>query len=134
MRRFSALLLLLAACDSGGQGGPAQFQRFNPGPAPAELAQGERLFNTYCTSCHGFYGKDEGLGPALLDTLYLAPRLADASIEQAILNGVPQTHWHFGAMPKVARVGPPEIQQVIPYVRWLQARAAEDPNVRKSGS
>lgn len=126
--------VLLAACDGGNQGGPEAYRRFNPGKPPAEMAQGERLFNTYCASCHGYYGRGEGLGPALLDTLYLAPRLPDASIESAVANGVPQTHWRYGAMPKVTRVGPAEVREIIPYVRWLQQRAGEDPNVRKPGS
>ncbi len=118
-------LLLLAACGGNGGGGPAAYLAFNPGRAPAELAQGERLFNTYCASCHGYYGRGEGLGPALLDTLYLAPRLADAAVEAAILHGVPQTHWRYGAMPKVGRMGPEEARLVIPYLRWLQERAAD---------
>jgi mono/diheme cytochrome c family protein len=128
------LAVLLTACGGGSEGGPEAFRRFTPGKAPAELAQGERLFNTYCTSCHGYYGRGEGLGPALLDTLYLAPRLPDASIENAVLNGMPQTHWRFGAMPRVARVGAAEVRSIIPYMRWLQLRAGEDPNIRKPGS
>jgi mono/diheme cytochrome c family protein len=134
-RAWLGLALGLAACGGGGnEGGPPAFRMFNPGKAPAELAQGERLFNTYCTSCHGYYGKGEGLGPSLLDTLYLAPRLPDAAIENAVTNGVPQTHWRYGAMPKVARVGPAELRDIVPYVRWLQQRADADPNIRKSRS
>lgn len=134
-RAMLGLILALAGCGGGGgDGGPPAFRLFNPGKAPAELSQGERLFNTYCASCHGYYAKGEGLGPSLLDTLYLAPRMADAAIELAITNGVPQTHWRYGAMPKVARVGPAELRDLIPYVRWLQQRAGEDPTIRKSRS
>lgn len=134
MRRSAVgLIAVLAACSTGGEGGPEAFRLFNPGKAPPELSQGERLFNTYCTSCHGYYGKGEGLGPALLDTLYLAPRLPDASIENAVLFGMPQTHWRFGAMPKVARVGPADLREIIPYMRWLQQRAGEDPQLRNPG-
>jgi mono/diheme cytochrome c family protein len=115
--------LLLAIGCGGSSDGVARFQTFNPGPAPAQLRQGERLFNTYCASCHGYYGRGEGLGPPLLDTLYTRSRLPDQAIRSAVEQGVNQRHWHYGAMPRVPRMGPAQVDEIIPYVRWLQQRA-----------
>jgi mono/diheme cytochrome c family protein len=123
MRRGRAgilLLPLLGACGAQGSGVRARYQDFNPGKAPAEYHQGEMIFNTYCMSCHGLYGRGEGLGPALLDTLYRPDRLTDDAVLAAVERGVSQHNFHFGAMPPVKRITPAEAQLVLGYVRWLQ--------------
>lgn len=117
-----ALMLQLSGCDSGGEG-PVALRGFRPGPAPASLARGERIFNTYCSSCHGQHGTGQGLGPPLLDTLYLPGRLSDTAIYQAVEQGVKQTHWNYGAMPKTPRVRRRDVEEIIPYLRWLQERS-----------
>jgi mono/diheme cytochrome c family protein len=117
-----ALMLLLSGCDSGGEG-PVALRGFRPGPAPDSLAHGERIFNTYCSSCHGLHGTGQGLGPPLLDTLYLAGRLPDQAIYEAVERGVKQTHWNYGAMPKTPRVRRGDVEEIIPYLHWLQQRA-----------
>jgi mono/diheme cytochrome c family protein len=114
--------VVLAGCG-GSTEGPAAFRTFNPGRTPEALQHGERLFNTYCMSCHGRHGKGEGLGPPLLDTLYAPGRLADEAIYQAVERGVNQKNWHFGAMPKNQRIGPAEVSEIVPYIRWVQGRA-----------
>jgi mono/diheme cytochrome c family protein len=124
MRRIGLLGLLLCwACENGG-GTPGAFSSFQPGPTPPALHQGEVFFNTYCLSCHGLHGTGEGLGPALLDTLFLADRLSDEQMLGAVERGVPQTHFHYGAMPPVKRLSREQTAEIIGYVRWLQARAA----------
>lgn len=121
-RLAGTVLLALVAC--GGQAeGPIAFRNFNPGPTPEALRRGERIYNTYCMSCHGRHGKGEGLGPPLLDTLYAPARLPDEAIYIAVERGVNQNHWHYGAMPKNQRIGRPEVSQIIPYLRWVQQRA-----------
>jgi len=119
---WTLAFVMLAGCGGSGEG-PAAFRNFNPGPTPEALRRGERLFNTYCISCHGRHGKGEGLGPPLLDTLYAAERLADQAIYDAVERGVNQKHWHYGAMPKNQRIGRPEVSEIIPYIRWIQERA-----------
>ncbi len=47
-----AALALLAGCE----GRPNARSDFEPGPVPAELAEGERLFNDNCARCHGMLG------------------------------------------------------------------------------
>ena len=120
---------VLLACWAmvGCGGGSDGYRSFNPGPTPAELHQGEVLFNTYCMSCHGGYGRGEGLGPPLIDSIYLPSRLADEAIFAAVERGVSQHNFHFGAMPPVKRIGRAETALIIPYVRWLQQRAATTP-------
>jgi mono/diheme cytochrome c family protein len=117
-----AAAVVLAGCG-GSTEGPAAFRNFNPGPTPEALRHGERIFNTYCISCHGRHGKGEGLGPPLLDTLYAPGRLADEAIYNAVERGMNQTYWHYGAMPKNQRIGRAEVSEIIPYIRWVQERA-----------
>jgi len=116
------LVALLSACGSSG-GAETAWSRFRPGPTPPELHRGEVLFNTYCISCHGLHGTGEGLGPALLDSLYAPARLPDDLIYLAVERGVPQQHFHYGAMPPVKRLDREQVAAIIPYLRWLQAKA-----------
>jgi mono/diheme cytochrome c family protein len=118
-----ALLLALSACGGEVHGASARWIGFNPGPAPAELHRGEVVFNTYCMSCHGLHGRGEGLGPPLLDSVFVPSRLPDDAMLAAVERGSPQTNYHFGAMPPVQRVTPADAVEVISYVRWLQRRA-----------
>jgi mono/diheme cytochrome c family protein len=114
------LVLLLVGCGGSSQEGAAAFRGFDPGPAPDSLRRGQMLYNTYCVSCHGLYGTGQGLGPPLLDTLYRPAQMPDEAVYQAVERGVKQRHWHYGAMPKLLRVEPAEVREIIPYLRWLQ--------------
>jgi mono/diheme cytochrome c family protein len=124
---------LLLACDSS-SAGSAPYQAFTPGIERAERHRGEVLYNSYCISCHGRNGRGEGLGPRLLDTLYTPARLPDEAIYAAVQNGVNRKHWNFGAMPKVQRIGRPEVGEIIPYIRWLQQRAGLIDSASAGGS
>jgi mono/diheme cytochrome c family protein len=124
LQTTTILLLLLTACGGGGDSsGP--YARFTPGPTPPELRRGEVVFNTFCMSCHGRYARGEGLGPSMLDSLFLPGRLSDEAFVRAVGQGVPQSNYHFGAMPPVKPVGPADIPEITRYVRWLQQRARE---------
>lgn len=117
------LAVVLTGCGGSGGEGAARFQGFNPGRAPDSLRHGEMIYNTYCISCHGRHATGQGLGPPLLDTLYAPQRMSDNAIYQAVERGVNQTHWHYGAMPKLQRVGRADVGEIIAYLRWLQGRA-----------
>jgi mono/diheme cytochrome c family protein len=113
---------LLLACGGSGEGsGP--YMSFNPGPAPPEAHRGEVVYNTFCMSCHGRHGRGEGLGPALLDTNFAPTRVSEAAFYQAIERGVPQTNYHYGAMPPLKPVTRADATEVFRYVRWLQEQA-----------
>jgi mono/diheme cytochrome c family protein len=94
-----------------------------PGPVPAEHERGERLYNSYCLSCHGRNGRGDGLGPPIVDSLFLPAITPDDRFFTAVRQGVNQRDYNYGAMPPLNRVSDPEIQAIVGYVRWLQARA-----------
>jgi len=87
-------------------------------PTASDLATGEKVFNTYCSRCHGLEGTG-GMGPRLA-----TPRLRRARDEAAILdillNGIPGT-----AMMAAFWLSNPEMQQVAAYVRSLGQRPEE---------
>lgn len=118
------LTLPLAACAAEG-GASVALAGFNPGAPPAEMRHGAALFGSYCSSCHGAFGTGQGLGPPLLDTLYLVPGFDDAAVAAAVTTGVRQRHWSYGAMPPVARVTQADLPAIIGYVRWVQQRWQE---------
>jgi mono/diheme cytochrome c family protein len=125
----AAALVCLAACTE--RNGP--YAAFVPGTAPPEVHRGEVVFNTYCVSCHGRFGRGEGLGPPMLDAYFLPGQLPDEAWTRAITRGTPQARYHYGAMPPVKPVGPPDIPEVIRYVRWLQQRAGDMGFVKPTG-
>jgi mono/diheme cytochrome c family protein len=116
-------LLLLLGCGETGRSHTA-FSKFDPGRAPPEFQRGERLYNSYCQSCHGLYGRGEGLGPPLLDSMYSSSVLPDEAIFIAVERGVRQHNFNFGAMPPVKRLSRPETEPVVGYIRWLQGASA----------
>lgn len=119
--RGGLVAVALLACGGGSSGGNVSMAAYNPGRTPTALQRGAALYGSYCASCHGALGKGQGLGPPLLDTLFLPGRISDDRMTSAILAGSPQRHWSYGAMPPVTRVDPAEVSQVVAYVRWLQS-------------
>ena len=114
-----AALPLLAACE----GRPAVRPDFDPGPVPAELADGERLYNGNCARCHGALGAGTDVGPPLVDIMYEPNHHADIAFQRAVALGVPAHHWSFGNMPPVPGVDEPAVERITAYVRWLQRGA-----------
>lgn len=94
-----------------------------PAPkAPPELAGGEKLFNNNCAGCHGMGAKGTDRGPTFLSKIYAPNHHGDFAFRMAPQNGVRAHHWNFGDMPKIG-VTPEEINEIIPYIRWLQREA-----------
>ena len=114
-----ALLPLLAACE----GRPAVRSDFVPGPVPAELAEGERLFNDNCARCHGTLAVGTAAGPPLVHRVYEPSHHADIAFQRAVALGVPAHHWRFGNMPPVPGVDEAAVERITAYVRWLQREA-----------
>jgi mono/diheme cytochrome c family protein len=114
-----AALTLLAGCESR----PAVRSDFEPGPAPAELAEGERLFNENCARCHGTLAAGSDAGPPLVHRVYEPSHHADVAFQRAVALGVPAHHWSFGNMPPIPGVDQPAVERIIGYVRWLQRQA-----------
>ena len=114
-----ALLLLLVACERR----PAVRSGFDPGPVPAELAEGERLYNGNCVRCHGALGAGSDSGPPLVDIVYEPNHHADIAFQRAVALGVAAHHWRFGNMPPVPGVDTAAVGRITAYVRWLQRKA-----------
>jgi mono/diheme cytochrome c family protein len=114
-----ALLPLLAACERR----PAVRSDFDPGPVPAELVEGERLFNDNCARCHGARAAGTDAGPPLVHRVYEPSHHADFAFQRAVAQGVPAHHWRFGNMPPVPGVDEAAVERIIGYVRWLQRGA-----------
>jgi mono/diheme cytochrome c family protein len=115
----SAVSTLLAGCE----GRPAVRSDFDPGPVPAELAEGERLFNDNCARCHGALAAGTDAGPPLVHTVYEPNHHADIAFQRAVAFGVPAHHWRFGNMPPVPGVDEAAVERITAYVRWLQRKA-----------
>jgi len=87
-------------------------------PNPEALADGERLFESQCSRCHGVGGTG-GVGPALArPKLRRAP--TDVALVQVILAGVPGT-----AMIGFWNLSEGEAKDVAAYIRSLGRRPAE---------
>lgn len=121
--RMSVLVLTVAlvtmvACDSS-----QPKQAVGGGTLPAELQAGEAKFNANCSACHGPKGVGTQQGPPLVHKIYEPNHHGDAAFQLAAANGVKAHHWQFGNMPKIETVTPPDVDQIIQYVRWLQRQA-----------
>jgi cytochrome c len=114
-----ALLSLMSACEPR----PEPLQGFDPGPVPAELADGERRYNASCRACHGPLGTGTDAGPPLVHRVYEPSHHADAAFQLAVRRGVRAHHWAFGDMPPLPAMDSAGIAAVTGYVRWLQRRA-----------
>jgi mono/diheme cytochrome c family protein len=102
---FAVVGLVMAGCAGA-----------DPTLTPAE--QGLRLYETYCSACHGLDGAGTGAGPSLLD-----PRIVDLDDEAyrlAISQGVEATGDEWGGMSAIPALDDREIELVIAHVRTLQ--------------
>lgn len=104
-----------ACTDSTTSTGNAPIQ-----PAPAELAEGEKLFNNNCASCHGKGARGTDRGPTFLSKIYEPSHHGDSAFRLAPKNGVRAHHWQFGNMPKISGVTSAEVGKIISYIRWIQ--------------
>ena len=95
----------------------------NPPPVPETLAEGERLFGSYCAACHGQKAAGTGRGPSFLSPIYRPDHHGDESFLLAGRNGVRAHHWRFGDMPPVQGASDEELRKIVAYVRWLQTQA-----------
>jgi cytochrome c len=114
-----AALLSLTACEPRPSSAPA----FDPGPVPAELAEGQRRYDRTCRPCHGPLGTGTESGPPLVHRIYEPSHHSDAAFRLAVTRGVRAHHWSFGDMPPLPQMDSAGIAAVTAYVRWLQQKA-----------
>lgn len=90
---------------------------------PAELRQGQALYETHCAGCHGVEARGTGKGPTFLSKTYTPYLHADIAFRLAVERGVRAHHFRFGDMPKIPGVSQEDVQAIVDYVRWLQREA-----------
>ena len=71
-------------------------------------------------TCHGDWARGSQSGPPLVHDLYKPSHHSNRAFARAILGGTQQHHWYFGDMPPVAGATQADVQQIVPYLRWLQ--------------
>jgi cytochrome c len=98
-------------------------QGLDPGPVPAELADGERIYDANCRTCHGPLGTGTEAGPPLVHRIYEPSHHSDAAFQLAVTRGVRAHHWSFGNMAPLPTVDSAEVSRATAYVRWLQRQA-----------
>ena len=96
-------------------------------PSTAVLvARGDELFHgeATCATCHGVDLGGTTMGPPLLDEVYVPSHHPDASIRNAVRNGVQPHHWDFGPMPALTHLDDDDIDDLIAYIRSVQDGSA----------
>jgi mono/diheme cytochrome c family protein len=91
------------------------------------IAEGDRLFNIACKSCHGPDGYGSPMAPALNNHIFLA-ETPDAAIYQIIAGGVPES-----LMPAWgSRLTDQDIQSLVAFLRSMEpsAPAIVQPNLK----
>ena len=112
---FAALAAALAvACGGAESGGAAS------GESGSAFRQGESLFTTNCSICHGAVGEGTQTGPPLVHPIYNPNHHPDFSFHNAVNNGVPQHHWVFGDMAPRPGLSEGDVNNIICYIRQLQ--------------
>ncbi len=112
---LSAAALVLAAC-SASESSPRSLD-------PAQLAAGEAAFAASCSECHGTGAQGTDQGPPFVDDIYRPGHHADGSFFVAVVRGVPQHHWRFGAMEPIDGVTEEDVTNIVAFVRQLQREA-----------
>jgi mono/diheme cytochrome c family protein len=123
MRHASAAIALSALLVGGCDRKVGDAAMADPGPVPAELADGERLFADNCARCHGALARGTEVGPPLVHVIYEPSHHADFAFQRAAQAGVVAHHWRFGDMPPVPGVTSADVERITAYVRWLQRKA-----------
>ena len=105
---------LAAACGGAESGGTTS------GDGQSAFRQGESLFATNCSICHGAVGEGTQTGPPLVHAIYNPNHHPDFSFHNAVNNGVPQHHWVFGDMAPRPGLDEGDVNNIICYIRQLQ--------------
>ncbi len=88
---------------------------------PANIRQGQTLFDENCASCHGKNAAgQEGIAPPLINKIYRNAMHGDGAFLIAAREGVRAHHWQFGNMPPIEGVSAKDIDKIVAYIRTLQ--------------
>ncbi|KAF0223778.1 MAG: Cytochrome c family [Rhodospirillaceae bacterium] len=117
-------VVAVLALNAGGKAVSARFAQealVQPGlNAAASVGQG--LFAANCASCHGPSLRGTDQGPPLLHAWYAAGSgHDDTQVLKVIGNGTSGHMWKFGDMPKPEGVKAGQEQDILAYIRAMQA-------------
>lgn len=115
--KILSALLIVGANFASAQPAPQPTAGLMPNPA-----QGKRLFDKHCATCHGEDLKGSDKGPPFLHPVYEPSHHGDGSFQAAVRQGVRAHHWQFGSMPPIQVVSPDEVAHITAYVRQQQRR------------
>ena len=107
----SLLVWITASCGTPRRGRPLLVDN-QPSP-DARIRAGERIFDTYCHSCHP--GGTSGIGPALNNK-----PLPEVLIRTQVRTGV-------GAMPDFDEheISDEELELLVAYIHWISDKEVE---------
>jgi cytochrome c oxidase cbb3-type subunit III len=131
--RFALCSLLFALCSllfsgltlSAQRGGPpASGAKANPAIGNREaIAEGEKLYNETCTSCHGKDGKGGELGPPVASQNRRYLRRTDDELFDAVKNGISGTQMP----PFSGQFTDDQVWRITAYLRGLRGTASDTP-------
>lgn len=98
----------------------AQEAVVTPALSPQAQAGGE-VFARVCSVCHGTGLRGTDSGPPLLHPYYVAGHHGDDTILAAVTQGSKSHMWKFGDMPKPDGVQPGQEQDILVFLRTMQA-------------
>lgn len=99
----------------------ADKQGASPMPkVPFIHALGKRKYQDNCASCHGKWIEGTKSGPPLFHGFYKPSHHNDRTFYRAALKGVFEHHWNFGPMPKIEGITVKDMDNIVPFIRWLQ--------------
>lgn len=112
---FLLTILSFAVAQAQPLSAPQPSQNLMP-----NAAQGKRLFEKNCATCHGIDLKGSDKGPPFLHPVYQPSHHGDAAFQMAVKNGSRAHHWRFGDMPPVQGLPPDDVFHITSYVRQVQ--------------
>jgi hypothetical protein len=87
---------------------------------PFKHALGMKKYQKNCSSCHGKWIEGTKNGPPLLHGFYKPSHHNDRAFYRAVLKGIFEHHWKFGAMPRIEGITVKDMDKIVPFLRWLQ--------------
>jgi len=119
---LSSLLFTVHAQRGGGP--PAAGAKAHPAiGSPEAIADGEKLYNETCTSCHGKDGTGGELGPPVASQNRRYLRRTDAEIFDTVKNGITGTQMP----PYAGQFTDDQIWRITAYIRGLRGTAIDTP-------
>jgi len=121
------VILLLIALGGGGSSSSAPRDPMTgktefdiPVQDPTLVAEGEVLYQSSCSVCHGSDLRGTAIGPSHLSVIYNPDHHGDGSFAAAVVTGVSAHHWNFGDMPPVVGITEADFNRIMAFIRENQ--------------